>query len=462
MLDFKELDKDGDDFELLIRELLYNKGLEVYWSGKGPDGGKDLLCIERYQSCFKEFNRRWLVQCKHNAHSGKSVGVSELGGIENSCGLYNADGYLLVCSTFPSATVVKTLEGIEDNKKITTAFWDYRTLERQLLVPENWSIVNMFFPNSSKRLGWQISKIDSYFWHASYNGNIFYFSLRLGTNCDYYLKHIGERLDELNQLKLPPNHHIRFRAVYFDEKNTNFMLYIDYLLPQDTPEGFKPSADVINFCNDRVVEGISYDVDLKIYEYNPYSDHFDLDHRSYYAYYISNFKLGMNREKPDFFNIVFRDDTREFTEETRISAFNDLVDAFGTIPFIHSLNATNANVEKISCFSDNFSWEDTIKGSDFQIDNFFNVNIRFECTDFDELCKLLSTFPTSVAQHFELEQHHIFLPDVGYDKVENSLYSLKIMVHPCVAISKLGFRKHLNQYMVEIKNSILSFQNKDI
>lgn len=42
MIDFKELDKDGNDFELLIRELLYNKGLEVYWSGKGIDGGKDL------------------------------------------------------------------------------------------------------------------------------------------------------------------------------------------------------------------------------------------------------------------------------------------------------------------------------------------------------------------------------------------------------------------------------------
>ena len=74
MLDFKEIDKNGDDFELLIRELLYNKGLEVYWGGKGPDGGKDLLCIERYQSYFKWFTRRWLVQCKHNAHSGKAVG----------------------------------------------------------------------------------------------------------------------------------------------------------------------------------------------------------------------------------------------------------------------------------------------------------------------------------------------------------------------------------------------------
>lgn len=60
-IDFKELDKNGDDFELLIRELLYNKGLGVYWSGKGPDGGRDLLCIEKYKSEFKSTNKRWLV-----------------------------------------------------------------------------------------------------------------------------------------------------------------------------------------------------------------------------------------------------------------------------------------------------------------------------------------------------------------------------------------------------------------
>ena len=53
MLDFKELNEDGNDFELLVRELLNNRGLEVYWSGKGADGGKDLLCIETHNSNFK-------------------------------------------------------------------------------------------------------------------------------------------------------------------------------------------------------------------------------------------------------------------------------------------------------------------------------------------------------------------------------------------------------------------------
>lgn len=459
ILDFTEIDKNGDDFELLIRELLYNKGLEVYWSGKGPDGGKDLLCIERYQSHFKWFTRRWLVQCKHNAHSGKAVGTQDLGNVENSCTLYNADGYFLVCSTFPSAAVVNILDGIEKNGKITTAFWDYRALERQLLVPENWSIINMFFPNSAKQLGWQISKIDSYFWHANYKGNIFYFALRIGTNCDYYLKYIAERLDELNRLKLPEHHYIRLRAAYYDDKYTNFMLYLDYLIPQGTSkEDLKPSAEMVKVCNERIINGVYYDVDLKIYDYNGSSDNFDLDHQSYYAYYIPNFKTGMRREKSGHFNSIFRDDPREFTEELKNDAFNALSEAFGKLPFVRILKATNASVENLAYFSDNFSWRDTIDGLNYQIQNFFDVEIRFECDEFEKLCELLSTFPTSVVQYFELEQHHIFLPDEGYDKDEDALYTLKIMVHPAIGVSKLQFRQYLNQYMIEITEKVIEFQ----
>lgn len=80
MLDFKELGVSGDDFEILVRELLYNKGLEVYWSGKGADGGKDLLCIEKPLSNFKSVEKRWVVQCKHNANKGRAVSPGEVEG----------------------------------------------------------------------------------------------------------------------------------------------------------------------------------------------------------------------------------------------------------------------------------------------------------------------------------------------------------------------------------------------
>ena len=56
MLDFKEI-KDGTQFEIFIRELLIAYGLRTYWSGVGPDGGKDLLCIELQKAFLKTLKR---------------------------------------------------------------------------------------------------------------------------------------------------------------------------------------------------------------------------------------------------------------------------------------------------------------------------------------------------------------------------------------------------------------------
>ena len=192
MIDFKELPVDGDDFELLVRELLHNKGLEVYWSGKGADGGKDLLCIEKHESCFKSSTQRWLVQCKHNAHAGRAVGKSDLDSIVDSCAEHNTTGFLLVCSTFPSSSLVKRMEEIQNTKGIITQFWDCRYLERELLKPTNWSIANLFFPQSLSNCGWNISAIEPSFWHASYRGNILYIATRIGTNCNHFLTEIEE------------------------------------------------------------------------------------------------------------------------------------------------------------------------------------------------------------------------------------------------------------------------------
>ncbi len=84
MLDFKEL-QDGNTFELLVRELLYRRGLEVYWTGKGPDGGKDLVCVEKVVGNFNIFEKRWVVQCKHNAHSGRAVSPKEISRLYLEC-----------------------------------------------------------------------------------------------------------------------------------------------------------------------------------------------------------------------------------------------------------------------------------------------------------------------------------------------------------------------------------------
>ena len=149
MFDFKELPKDGTAFELLVRELLYRRGLEVYWTGKGPDGGKDIVCIERVAGNFNTFEKRWVVQCKHNAHSGKAVSSDDVPSIVENCLANDATGYLLACSTYVSSGLSESLHGIHGNGKsnISTAVWDGTKIEMELLKPQNWDIAVTFFRN---------------------------------------------------------------------------------------------------------------------------------------------------------------------------------------------------------------------------------------------------------------------------------------------------------------------------
>jgi len=93
MLDFSEISTDGTQFELLLREILFSLNYHVVWSGVGADGGRDLLVREEIQSIFGRRSFTWLVQCKHFATSGRSVGVRDIDNVLDSCSQHSADGY---------------------------------------------------------------------------------------------------------------------------------------------------------------------------------------------------------------------------------------------------------------------------------------------------------------------------------------------------------------------------------
>lgn len=458
MIDFKELPVNGDDFELLVRELLYNKGLEVYWSGKGADGGKDLICIEKHSSCFKGSSQRWLIQCKHNAHSGRAVNKNDLDSIVDSCTEHNATGFLLVCSTFPSSNLVKRMEEVERAKGIITHFWDCRCLEKELLKPTNWSIANMFFPKSMLKSGWNISAIETSFWHASYRGNIFYIATRISTDCNMFLTEIEKRIQHITQLKLPKGHAVRVRAMYFDDKYTNFKIYLDYLYPISEEENELYLEDTVEELEQyHILDGISYIFDIMSYKYNPLSDSFDRDSNSYYTDFLEIFKNGMSREGKRKYVYSNRSKRRFLTEDFANDNFNALVKALEQTKFITILKATNAKVEFIDQFTENFAWNSLISNADYDIDNFFNVQIRFVCKNFNALLELLSLIPQSVNSHFELVKNYVYLPDEGLDSDDESIYTLHFSIHPVMVTSKYQFRNTMNQYLREVKNKIEDF-----
>lgn len=107
MIDFSELPENGVKFEQLIRELLILEGFEVHWTGVGQDGGRDLTLIEKLEGPLSNYERKWLVSCKHFANSSKSVGREQAGNITEDCRAVGAEGYILACSTQPTAGLVK-------------------------------------------------------------------------------------------------------------------------------------------------------------------------------------------------------------------------------------------------------------------------------------------------------------------------------------------------------------------
>src|SRR3954453_3905240 len=187
VLDFKELPDDGNGFELMIRELLFSRGYRVYWSGRGPDGGRDLLAIESGHSALGAKERKWVVSCKHFAHADRAVGVTDLGEIRDTCEHHQADAFLLVCSTYRRQP--PRLEGIDHDRatRIATHYWDGAFLERLLSAPAGWSIAQRFMPESTA--GWRVwgTEVPNR-WIGNYRGHVTHIANRVGSSPDFTLQ----------------------------------------------------------------------------------------------------------------------------------------------------------------------------------------------------------------------------------------------------------------------------------
>lgn len=293
MLDFTELSENGLGLEQLTRELLFSLGLKVYWSGVGPDGGKDLLCIEEDCSLFVKSSKKWLVQCKHKAKSGASVGVGDLDDIVTSCVQFNCEGYLLVTSTQPSSKVVERLEAITNNDTVNVlaACWDSVEIERKLRTPNQWHIAQRFFPKSAS--GWQIFASERpNHWTANFKGYYFHITNRIGSSCTMYLDQIEQKINELESLKLPTDHFLRLRSVFYNDKGGTFMWYVDYL----HPHGTTPKGDA-DYFQEYFEDEWCDSFDFKIRSYSEYSDHYDKDHYDFYDRYMGQFIMGMYRPR---------------------------------------------------------------------------------------------------------------------------------------------------------------------
>lgn len=305
MIDFEELPDDGNALEQLTRELLVVAGLRVQWTGKGADQGRDLLADEDADGPLGSFRRRWLVQCKHNAHGRKSVGRKDLASVIDDCRQVGADGYLLVCSTQPSSGVVTKLREIADTpaNRLVTAFWDSVELEKRLTEPRGFALAHQFFPVSMKDTPWKIYNAGSPSrWAAHYKDAFLYLSSRISSYLPS-LDEVATIVQRLAKIPVGKNESVRVRAVYFDDKHEQFQVFADYMIPAGRKPKLAPS-DFEARLHDG--QGLHYDADsmwyLTYWDISPVrtnreSDRFHLDSAEYYEPHLRNFETGSPRDR---------------------------------------------------------------------------------------------------------------------------------------------------------------------
>src|SRR5215218_507748 len=276
VLDFTELSADGEELEQMVRELCLAMGYRARWSGRGSDGGRDLLLEEVGDRALGGKVRRWLVSCKHTARAnggnGRAVNgedVGSIGGIADAVAQHGATAFLLVTSTQPSSALVTRLEEIEGRGNTLTHVWDGVELERMLATPRGWAIAQQFMPVSAQAAGWRVFATESPNRFVGITrGYYIRMANRHGSGKNFLLESIDERLDAIDALDLPEGHAVRPRGVFYDDKHGSFTWYLDYLMdrswppyPGHAPERAHTIEQIAEMLGDGTVSYSDYQID---------------------------------------------------------------------------------------------------------------------------------------------------------------------------------------------------------
>lgn len=472
MLDFAEIAKSGTQFELLVREILFSLNYHVIWSGVGADGGRDLLVREEIQSVFGRRFFTWLVQRKHFANSGRSVGLADLDNILDSCSQHNADGYLLASSTYVSSAVVNRLEAInaDRSKHLVTNFWDCTILERLLSTPENWGIAQRFMPVSSNAQKWDISRTTQpNSWVVNYRGHYIILNNRIGSSTYSHFSSIKNRVSDIEKLKLGKGQFLKIRSVYFDDKGGTYLYYIDYMVPYDSRSRVDTKSIARALGDEYALDdGQMYQFDVRTVRYISASDHYDPNHYDYYVPYTGSFLVGERRalefdRDQEISNISI--DRRAFTSEVdagRDAAFADFCDALKGAPWLRFVRDENACMELVQELKKSTELFAAF-GGNFKSERLTSCLIVFDVNDEPMCLKMLEELRQDIDVGFALWQNSVYLPhqEKARYEADEGLYFLEISVRLFENMTTQSVRNKLNLYLAENSARIREFMRKN-
>ena len=158
VLDLKEIPQantgygDQDTFELFARDFFLNLNFEIETHpSRGADGGTDLIVAEPLAGVITKKVFRWLVSCKHYAHSGRSVPPNDEGDIPGRLEQFGCQGFIAFYSTLPSSGLTNKLESYKTRFGIE--IFDYKRIEHFLVAQRSLRhVLRRYFPNSYQHL----------------------------------------------------------------------------------------------------------------------------------------------------------------------------------------------------------------------------------------------------------------------------------------------------------------------
>lgn len=157
IIDFTEIppaNKAGsyqDLFEQFACIFLEDKGFEILnRPDRGPDGKKDLIVKETRNGIGGTTEIKWLVSCKHFAHSNRSVNDVDESDISDRVKKFDCDGFIGFYSTIPSSSLSNKLHSLYTNSKgFEYLIYDHSRIQNELLASSRCAtILAIHFPNT--------------------------------------------------------------------------------------------------------------------------------------------------------------------------------------------------------------------------------------------------------------------------------------------------------------------------
>lgn len=157
VLDFKEIAEahlatgEQDQFELFARDYLEYLGYKILsHPSRGADQGVDIMVEEKRIGIGGETPVKWLVSCKHQAHSGRSVSTKDESNVRDRVDANGCAGFIGIYSTLPSTGLKQAIDGLKVH--IETQIIDREIIEKEILrTAKGVELAKRYFPKSIEK-----------------------------------------------------------------------------------------------------------------------------------------------------------------------------------------------------------------------------------------------------------------------------------------------------------------------